>query len=160
VQPELFGLLGLKRKYFLDLVDLDHAWRELSRQVHPDRFARRSAVERRMSLQWTAHINEARRGLRDPVQRARYLASGRLIAKEEGGPSLDPEFLETIFELQMEAASDPEGTQKQAKAMQQQQQSSLEQIFVAWEAGSGALDAVEEHLARLKYLSNIVQENT
>ena len=78
-----FAMLGLERRYHLEAKDVDIAWRALSRKVHPDRFAGRSAVERRMSLQWTASINEARRVVRDPRSRAHFLATGRAEPAED-----------------------------------------------------------------------------
>ena len=152
----LFALLGIERAYFVEISDLERAYRALSRKVHPDRYARKSAVERRMSLQWTAAINEARRVLKDPVQRARYLATGRAAAPETGGPTLEPEFLEQIFELQLDAQSDPAAAAAEATAMRATLWSEIEGALRAWEAGEGSLDALPEQLARLKYIDNIV----
>lgn len=41
--------------------------------VHPDRFATRSAAEKRVAMQWSSQANEAYRILKDPMSRARYL---------------------------------------------------------------------------------------
>lgn len=154
--PDLFAVLGLKRRWELAEAELNAAWREVSRKVHPDRFAGRSAVERRMSLQWTAVINDARRVLKDRSARARYLATGRSRPSDERGPALDPDFLEEMFELRMEADMDPEGVRPRAEAMQAEIQGEIDGIFQRWEAGGGDLSAVEERLARLKYLDNLV----
>lgn len=154
--PDLFAVLGLKRRWELPEAELNAAWREVSRKVHPDRFAGRSAVERRMSLQWTAVINEARRVLKDRSARARYLATGRSRPSDDRGPALDPDFLEEMFELRMEADMDPEGVRPRAEAMQAEIQGEIDGIFQRWEAGGGDLSAVEERLARLKYLDNLV----
>ena len=135
---------------------LDAALRRLRSLVHPDRFSGRSAVERRMSLQWTALLNEARRVLRDPVSRARYLATGRVRPAEERGPALDPDFLEQMFELRMQADLDPESVLEQAVAVQTALRADLDDIFSRWEQGMGGLDTVEERLARLKYIDNLL----
>ncbi|MEL6343865.1 MAG: iron-sulfur cluster co-chaperone HscB C-terminal domain-containing protein [Myxococcota bacterium] len=153
---DFFALFGLTRRHSLDLSAVEAAYRALSRQVHPDRFARKSAVERRMSLQWTATANEARRVLKDPIARAYYLATGSPRPKEEGGPQLDPAFLESVFELQMNARLDPEGVADAGAAMKAAAQAELDAIFHAWESGDGDLSAVEERLARLKYIDNIL----
>ena len=153
---DLFDVLGLRRRYFVEKAELDRAYRGVSRKVHPDRFARKSAVERRMSLQWTALVNEARRVLRDPLSRARYLATGDTAPPEEGGPVLDPEFLEDIFEMQMEATADPAGVQARAAARSAALRAELDDTFTRWEAGEGDLTVVADRLARLKYLNNIL----
>ena len=94
-----FLVLGLARRFEMDISVVDAAWRELSRKVHPDRFTGRPAVERRMSLQWTALINEARTTLRNPRTRAHYLATGHPKPPEDRKISLDPDFLEEMFDL-------------------------------------------------------------
>lgn len=110
-----------------------------------------------MSLQWTATINEARRILRVPVSRARYLASGLTRPPEEGGPVLDPDFLEEMFDLRMASDMDPESVLPRAESWRREIEAELDDIFSQWETGQGRLERVEERLARLKYLDNLVQ---
>jgi molecular chaperone HscB len=153
---DYYTMLGLPRSYFLELPVLERSSRLISRTDPPDRFVRRPAVERRMSLQWTATLNEARRVLRDPIRRARYLATGRADALEEGGPVMDPDFLERIFELQMEAASDPASVASEAASLRAAEWSGIESMLRAWESSGASLDGIEAGLARLKYLDNIV----
>ncbi len=100
-RPDLFGILGLERRYGLERKELDRAWRARSRTTHPDRFAGEAALQRRLALQWTAHLNEARRVLRDPVARAWYLSTGEPRPPSKGAPTVDQGFLEEVFELQM-----------------------------------------------------------
>jgi molecular chaperone HscB len=83
---DLFAVLGLPRRFALDLPAAEAAFKNLSRQLHPDRFAKADPRARRASLQRTVQLNEAWRTLRDPVSRAEYLLrlSGYLIGAEEG----------------------------------------------------------------------------
>lgn len=157
VTPDHFAVLGLERCWTLSQEDVDRAWRARSRLVHPDRFAGKAAVERRMSLQWTAAINGARRALRDPVARGWYLVTGQARPRDEGGPKLDPDFLAVVFELQMEATDDPEGVRSQACALRDRAMADLDARLSAWEAGDkGAPPTdVEELLSRMKYLDNL-----
>lgn len=152
-----FRVLGLRRTFQVEPKALDARWRELSRKVHPDRFSGRSAVERRMSLQWTAAINEARRVLRDPVARAWYLATGAPKAPEEGGIDLDPAFLEQMFDWQVEAQSDPEGVRARARAWHEEIWREVEEAFDRWENGAPlAKDLIVDRLARVKYLNRLM----
>ena len=152
---DFYELLGLKCLYFIDNQEIETAYRSLSKKIHPDRFRSKKAVERRMSLQWTALVNEARRVLIDPILRARYLATGKAQADEQGG-SVEQSFLETIFELQMQMMSDPESGINTAIEMQNENLHTMHQEFKNWEEGSGTLVNIEEHLGRWKYLNNII----
>jgi curved DNA-binding protein CbpA len=106
-----------------------------------------------MSLQWTAAINEAKRILKDPLSRARYLATGNPKPIERGGPQPDGDFLETIFDLQMMTEADPDGARKTVQTMWDTHHGQLEQTFSSWEAGEASLDGVEMILAKLQYLN-------
>lgn len=156
--PDPFEILGLKRRYSLDREEIEDAWRGISRSVHPDRFAGKPAVIRRMSLQWTAAINSARRDLKDDDRRARLLATGDPNPPETSKAPTDQEFLESIFELQMGAEDDPAGTREQARSMQDTERARLNAIFEAWEADGGDLSDVERILGRLRYLNTALSQ--
>lgn len=68
-----FTLFGLKQAFRLDLTDLDSRYRDVQAQVHPDRFAHAGEAERRLSMQWATHANEAYQTLKKPLERAKYL---------------------------------------------------------------------------------------
>lgn len=68
-----FSLFGLNRAFRLDLSDLDSRYRDIQAQVHPDRFAHAGDAERRLSMQWATHANEAYQTLKKPLERAKYL---------------------------------------------------------------------------------------
>ena len=106
-----------------------------------------------MSLQWTAAVNEAKRILKDPLSRARYLATGNPQPPERGGQQPDNDFLETIFDLQMMSAADPEDARTTVQSMWDSHYAQLEQTFAEWEAGASSLDGVEMLLAKLQYLN-------
>jgi molecular chaperone HscB len=96
---DYFSLLGLPRQFSLDLHELERRFRELSRILHPDRFARAEARERRLSLERATRLNDAYRYLKDWRLRAAYLlkiAGTDVFA--EGRTFSDPEFLEEQLE--------------------------------------------------------------
>jgi molecular chaperone HscB len=68
-----FALFGLNRTFQVDLADLDGRYRNIQGQVHPDRFAHAGEAERRLSMQWATHANEAYQTLKKPLERAKYL---------------------------------------------------------------------------------------
>lgn len=158
-QADLFAVLGLKRVYHLDGAELERRWRDRSRQVHPDRFARKAAVLRRMSLQWTALINDGRRVLRDPVRRAWYLATGQARPPERAGVPTDPDFLEQVFDWRMALAEGDPQVLEDVRGAQQGLLGEVGAIFTRWESDQGDLAGVEPLLQRLKYLDNLLQHD-
>lgn len=151
-EADPYAVLGLKRSFAVDTDSIDNAWRTVSRAVHPDRWAGKPAVFRRMSLQWTASVNESKRILSDPLSRAWYLATGTPRPPEVGGTQPDGEFLETIFELQMLGAENPDAAKETVREMWDTHRNQLDAAFERWEAGEGELKGVEMLLAKLQYL--------
>ncbi len=158
--PDPYVILGLPRRFRIEHGLVEDAYRAVARIVHPDKFARRPAVERRMSLAWTAALNEARRVLKDPDKRARYLATGQAEPKEMGGPKLDPAFLAEIFEWRERDEERPGALSALAREREAELRAELDAIFDAWERGEGDLALVEDRLARLKYVTGLVREET
>ena len=148
-----YVVLGLERRFAVDVDTVEAAWRAVSRAVHPDRWAGKSAVFRRMSLQWTASVNEAKRVLSDPLSRAWYLATGEPSPPERGGPQPDGDFLEAIFDLQMMTAADPDGARETVRQMWDTHRQQLDDAFTAYESEGGTLDGVGMILAKLQYLN-------
>jgi len=73
LRADHFALFGLNRGFRLDLSDLDSRYRDIQAQVHPDRFVHAGEAERRISMQWAMHANEAYQTLKKPLERAKYL---------------------------------------------------------------------------------------
>jgi molecular chaperone HscB len=68
-----FELFELPVSYEVDLGQVQQHYMALQKQVHPDKFANSSDLEKRLSMQQTSWINEAQTTLKDPVLRAIYL---------------------------------------------------------------------------------------
>jgi molecular chaperone HscB len=86
-----FALLGAPRRFDLDLPRLEKTHRELSRALHPDKFAGASHSERRAALEKAASVNEAFRILKDPIRRAEALF--QLAGATTDEPKASPAFL-------------------------------------------------------------------
>jgi molecular chaperone HscB len=94
-----FASLGAPRRFDLDLGALEKSHRELSRALHPDRFANAPASERRAALERAADVNAAWRILRDPIQRAEALFSlAGFEVGETHEPKASPMFLMQVME--------------------------------------------------------------
>ena len=101
-----FELFGLPQSFDVDQALLDHNYRELQRNTHPDRFVNASDQERRISMQQATQINEGYQVLKDPLKRGRYLLelAGR-VHDDERNTTSDTEFLLEQMELR-EALAD------------------------------------------------------
>jgi molecular chaperone HscB len=94
-----FEMLGVERRFDLDLAVLSRTHRELSRALHPDRYAAAGRSERRAALERAASVNEAWRVVRDPVRRAEALFALAGLAVGDGRePKASPAFLMEVLE--------------------------------------------------------------
>ncbi len=80
VQPpdpkaDYFRVFGIPTAFDLDATDLERRYKELTKLLHPDRYARADAQARRASLERSVQLNEAWQTLKEPVRRAEYLLS-------------------------------------------------------------------------------------
>ncbi|MFM2036948.1 MAG: Fe-S protein assembly co-chaperone HscB [Pseudomonadota bacterium] len=73
LQSNDFELFGIAAQFSQDRAALDARWKELQREVHPDKFAAQGAAAQRVAMQWSVRINEAYQRLKDPLKRAAYL---------------------------------------------------------------------------------------
>ena len=68
-----FELLGLKPSFALSDAELNQRQKELSLELHPDRYTGRPAAERRAALNLAIEVNAAHRLLKNPVKRGEAL---------------------------------------------------------------------------------------
>src|SRR3954468_17324743 len=160
-----FAVLGLPRRYDVDGATLDEQFRALSRKLHPDRFARASAKERRFSLEQTTLVNDAYRTLRDPARRAEHLLELRGV-RPVSDTAMPEEFLEDamadrekLLEARMEAGKD--SVEQLAAGIRQKRDAAMEEIgrvLGASEPAPADLTRVSELLARLRYYARYLDE--
>ncbi|MDM0119866.1 Fe-S protein assembly co-chaperone HscB [Variovorax arabinosiphilus] len=94
LQDTDFELFGVPATFAQDRVALDARWKELQREVHPDRFASQGTAAQRVAMQWSVRINEAYQRLKDPVRRASYLCELKGAPIEaENNTAMPGEFL-------------------------------------------------------------------
>ncbi len=115
IQQNHFDLFGLPAVFALDEAALDAGYRRLQAEVHPDRHAAATPAERRRSMQWATHVNEAYRTLKSPIARARYLLQLHGVdTGEDSNASMPAEFLMRQMEWREAiAAGDLPGLERQ-----------------------------------------------
>jgi molecular chaperone HscB len=169
-----FDLFDVDPAYDLDLGELERRHRDLSRALHPDRYAGRPAAERRQALGKSIEVNDAWRVLRDPVRRAEALMA-RLGApvQETGAPPTDEELLMEMLELREELSNarqqrDPEAVIRVSGKVRQRQARLTDSMAADFraaldkEVGSaedrGTLDALLRKLAELRYYRKFLED--
>ncbi|HEX4284298.1 MAG TPA: Fe-S protein assembly co-chaperone HscB [Terracidiphilus sp.] len=107
-----FAMFDLPRKLTMDVAALERDFYKLSRRLHPDLFARKSAEEQAWSLRQSSLLNDAYRTLKEPVARTAYLlkiegvriedenSETRDLQKKQNRVPAD--LLEEVFELNMQ----------------------------------------------------------
>jgi molecular chaperone HscB len=109
-----FDLFGLPERFSQDRAAIDARWKDLQREIHPDRFAAQGAAAQRVAMQWSVRVNEAYQRLKDPLRRAAYLCELRgAPIQAESNTAMPQDFLmqqmawrEALDESEGEAALD------------------------------------------------------
>ena len=162
LQADYFEFLELPRNLTIDLKDLEKRFYTLSRQLHPDLYARKSADERDYALEASAVLNDAYRALKDPISRALYLLKieGFDIG-EQGTKDVPQELLEEVFELNMALEEDgPESVQGRFVEMREAVDAELLHRFAAWDAthARDTLNEIRALLNRRRYITNLIDK--
>jgi len=165
IQPvgtkSFFDLLGLTPRLSQSRGDIDRAFREASKLVHPDRLdGAASALERRLSVEMTAQLNEAYRTLRDAQSRAEYLLS--LQGVEVGGEmarTKDPALLMDMMEQQeaVDAADTDEALEAQRNQMIARRTALMDGLERYFDHGEGERDKAAQTLDELRYLRRLIE---
>jgi len=157
-----FALFDLQPAFRLDLDQLAVRYRELAREVHPDRFADASEREQRVALEKSAALNDAYQTLRSAPRRARYLLAigGHEVPQEV--TVHDPDFLlqqmqwrEELEELQDEADLDGVGVFK--KRLKGAQDALNNDFADCWD-DAAQRDKAERLMRRMQFLDKLAQE--
>jgi molecular chaperone HscB len=78
-----FEFFSLPPKLVVDTAALEKSFYALSRRLHPDRFAGKSAAEQEAALALSSLLNDAYRTLKDPIARTEYLLKLEGVELEE-----------------------------------------------------------------------------
>jgi molecular chaperone HscB len=172
MRADHFAVLGVERRFDLDAGALEGRYKELSRKLHPDRFAKADPRARKAALQRTVQLNEAWRALKDPLKRAEYLLElgGVKIATDDGGArsggvAASPALLMEILELREElgdarAAKDDAKVARLGAAMRSRADAAKARVAAGLTGASttAALEDVARELVALRYYQRFIDE--
>ncbi len=155
-----FEFLGLPVSFDVDLARLTERYRELQKQIHPDRHSHQSDREQRLAVQYTAYLNEALTTLKSPLKRAQYLLFLKGIdTLSETRTQLDPMFLMEQMELRERAAEavdhdDPEAELEALQGHVACELKRLQSAFAsAWE--DGQLEQAEVLVRKMQFICKL-----
>lgn len=95
-----FEIFSIPSGWHVDLGDLDVRYRALQQEFHPDRYATKSDVEKRLAVQTASLINQAFETLKTPLKRAQYLLElNGVDIDQETHVTTDSHFLMQQIEL-------------------------------------------------------------
>jgi molecular chaperone HscB len=162
-----FEMFSLPHKLTIDTAALERDFYKLSRKLHPDLYARKSAEEQAWSLRQSSLLNDAYRTLKDPVARTAYLLKLEGVRIEDENTEnrdqqakqnrVPADLLEEVFELNMQleemranlkiGEDDPalrgdlERAQTQFQGMLASVDEDLQRSWAAWDASLDANDS-------------------
>jgi len=172
---DCFAAFALPRKLTIDSAALERAYHDLSRRIHPDRFAQSAPRARDASLRSTALLTRSYRTLRDPVARGLYWLELHGHKLAENNKSVPPDLAALVFEVQEELeelrdANGPKGQELRQRTMSRRGE--LEQTMTAlqgnlavnfkhWDDGGdqAALTAeLKSVLSRIAYFRTLIRD--
>lgn len=155
-----FEVLGLPPRQRLEPSQIDRAFRDASKNVHPDRFGQTSAVERRLAVEHTASLNDAYRTLKDPGRRAEYLLKLQGVdVGAQDARTTDQALLLEMLELQelVEDASDLEATLSLERTFKTRQKANLDRLAGYFDDQQGSRTQATNDLIELRYLARLLE---
>ena len=155
-----FAVLGLPRRFAMDLKQAEARHLELSKTLHPDRYAGAAPNERKLALSRAVEVNEAWRALRDPIKRAEAILTlaGKKVG-ETNEPKPSPAFLMEVMEAREELEEAKGDATMVARVVARARQYFSEAEKALGEAiDRGAFDEAIPLLGRLRYAARFLDE--
>jgi molecular chaperone HscB len=159
-----FETMGVDPRFDLDLDKLAERHRDLSRALHPDRYAGVPAAERRMALGRAIEVNDAYRVLKDPVRRAEaLLRRAGVSVGETAEPKPSQALLMDMMERREELADarrakDLQAVNKLAMVVRDRERDVLSSLGQTLGADGSAVTQALPFLGELRYLRRFLDE--
>lgn len=158
-----YALFDLPLAYALDTPALERAYREVQREVHPDRFVTASDAEKRLAAQWATQANEAYRTLKSPLNRGRYFLSlNGIDTEEERNTAMPLEFL--MQQMEWREAVMAAKTAKDATSLgllttqKYAEEKTLFTLLASQLSSANGLAGAKETVRKLRFLEKLGEE--
>ncbi|CAK9830857.1 Iron-sulfur cluster co-chaperone protein HscB [Anthophora retusa] len=113
-----FDIMGISKSYDVKFLEIQKKYRELQKQLHPDKFSNKSKKEKQLSDILSSLVNEAYSTLINPLKRGLYMLKLNGITISEETDNVHAEFLMEIMEKNEEIEDAGDDEEKIKKLMQ------------------------------------------
>ena len=162
---DYFAIFSLPRRYALDEKELHRRFLNITREIHPDRFATSAQETVNLTTRLAAQINDAYNVLKDPMLRAEYLlqqAGGKRASEDKSVPgdvlTRNMELREQIEEAQ--ASGDEQALEQCRRLVADMHREAHQAVAalaerVADRPQAEQLAELRAHLNAVKYVRNL-----
>ncbi|KOC66948.1 Iron-sulfur cluster co-chaperone protein HscB, mitochondrial [Habropoda laboriosa] len=140
--------MAISKSYDVTFLDVQKKYKELQKQLHPDKFSNKSEKEKQLSETLSSLVNEAYSTLIHPLKRGLYMLKLNGITISEGTDNVDPEFLMELMEKNEEIDDAEDNEEKINKLVQDNQE-------IANAFRQNDIKKAEALLIRMKYYDTI-----
>ncbi|KAI1301327.1 Iron-sulfur cluster co-chaperone protein HscB [Halotydeus destructor] len=155
-----FQIFKLTAEYDVDTDTLSQKYKSLQRIFHPDKHATSSKEDKDASAEYSSLVNKAYQTLVDPHKRGTYLLrlAGHEIKEDESEVQLNPDFLETMMEIN-ESLAASNLSKDRLKEIHVQNDAKLTESYkrVSEAFASQDFTVAKQSLAELKFYKNIAE---
>ena len=158
-----YQIFSLPSGWQVDRTLLDSRYRQLQREFHPDRYAAKGDVEKRLAVQATSLINQAYETLKTPLKRAQYMLELEDInANQESHITSDMSFLMQQIEFRealedIRESADPLAGLEAMRDDVQAQYQQLQETFEAQHKLTNYNDALDT-VAKMQFFAKLLDE--
>lgn len=147
--------MGIPQSFDIDVTSLTQKYRDLQRQLHPDKYTLKSEREKQIAEEQSSCVNKAYFTLLKPLPRAQYLLERRGVPIEEDNSEADQAFLMEIMEVNEDImdADTPDALQPIQMSNDLNIKNCVSEISKAF--SNNNIDKAKELTIRLKYFNNI-----
>ena len=163
LSSDFFEIFAIPVAWQVERSQLDSRYRSLQQEFHPDRYASKGDIEKRLAMQAASLINQAYETLKSPLKRAQYLLELKQIdASQDSHITSDGAFLMQQIELREELSevrdnADPfaalESLRSGVAASYREQQSQFQAQYQ-----SQAYDEAFNTVAKMQFSAKLLDE--
>ena len=157
---DFFEALELKQSMRLSRGEIDKAFREISKLVHPDRFAKDETPQRKLALQHSERVNQAYKVIKNDQTRAEHLLELRGVeVAAQTERTEDKAFLLELLEKQemIEEIKDLDQLTEQKDTSKKRHKALIKRLEQIFDEEQGSLDEARSSLIELRYIRRMLQ---